>query len=90
MIGVASAKVAIEAVVGMVGSVLDIVQGGISVGDLPKLIKLFTTGKRVVSNASLALKEVEDLDEKEAAELGRAVYEAVLQVLEVVADYKNK
>jgi hypothetical protein len=89
IVGVGSAIAAIEGIVSITGTAIEIMKGGIGFTDLPNLMKLLSGGRKVMANGAKAMQEIQDLDDAEAAELGRAVYQASQELLKILAEFKK-
>lgn len=61
-----------------------IAKGGVTIGDIPKALKLMFDLKSIYDAAPAALPELKDVDGKEAAELSESAYEVFKSVYEAI------
>lgn len=84
-LGIENALKCVDGLKVLVIDVLDIVDGGVTLKDLPKLFSLMQDIKLLVDSAPAALPEVKDIDPTEAGQITTAAYAAVKVILEKVS-----
>lgn len=74
-------KKALAALVGLCIDIIALVRGGIGLQSIGKILSLIGDVKELISDAPHVLPELQHLDSSDAAELGAAAYQGVLQVI---------
>ncbi len=80
--GVGNTLEVIESLGTVAANAVGVLRGKASWGDIGKLLSLLSEVKDIIAAAPGVLPELIDVDANEAAQLGRAAYEAVKRVVD--------